>query len=199
VIGILAILSFVERKSTLKPLELQALTLSFILFPLGYLLINYESRYLWYMIPIAMTLGSLYLHRMRDGILKKILPYLFCLSILPVPALNLFTMYNEGKEEYTKAKQLRMQRLTGSFTTWLSRDHKMAQRIERLAYFSGMQYYSIPVGYTPEEVLNEMNRYHVNYFIMLDNDEYIKLPDGRKLNDTCKGQIEGLSVFPVNP
>ncbi len=187
-----------QRKTELAK-DMRVLMLSFLLFTIGYLLVNYESRYLWYMVPPAMVIGARYIQQLKQKELKRVLPFLFAVSFLVYPALQMRSMYNEGKDEYDMAMQMKHMDLKGSYTVYPQ--HVSASSIERLAYFSGMQYYSIPLpgSRSFDEVLRDMNRYHVNYLIKYGNNSEVRLPDGRVLTDVAHGSINGLSIFSVNP
>ncbi len=174
--------------------------LSFLLFTIGYLPINYEARYLWYMVPLSMVVGGLYMQRMDYKGLKKAMPYVFALSFLLYPVWSITDMYNLGRDDYTAAIELKQMNVKGSFTVYPSRGR--VSWPQRMAYFSGMQYYSIPKpdSSSLNNVLNEMNRYHVNYLIWAGDYSQQKLPDGKRtLTDVSNGKINGMSVFLINP
>jgi len=138
---------------------------SFVLFPLGYVLVNFESRYLWYMVPLSMLFGAMIIQRdyFRARISGKALSYLFALSYLVVPAWGLGIMYDSGKQEYVLAGQLRAAHIEGSFTGNLS--HRF---MERLAYFSGNNYYFTLIDGqrgNPGELFKDIRRYKIAFYL----------------------------------
>jgi general stress protein CsbA len=195
------LISFVSnKKARVTTAPTFTVALSFILFPLGYLLVNFESRYLWYMVPLCMLAGGLYIQQMEDKPLKKILPYIFALTFLLYPALEMLYTYDEGHNDYVTAIQLKKMGVRGSFTVFPFRG-KDPWPNQRVAYFSGLQFYKIP---NPDScsfngVLNEMNRHHVNYLIRPGNYDHLRLPDGSTVLNMNNGKIEGISIFLVNP
>ena len=174
------------------------IALSFLLFPLGYVLINFEARYLWYMLPLAMAGGSLFLqHHFAGKSYAKLLPWLLAVSFLVYPAWCMSKMYDEGAQEYKIAQQLKQLNIHGSFTC-ITPPGAATQRMERIAYFSGNQLYSIPSqDADPQEVLQEMRRYGVKYFCSFGS--AITDGSGKPFLEVSSGDMGGLHVFLVNP
>ena len=183
--------------------------LSFLLFPLGYLLVNFEARYLWYMLPLSMLAGGLFIQNHLSGkAFLRVLPWGFAASFLIYPAWGMLMMYDEGKEEYKIAEQLNALNIRGTFTAKV-RPGREAQHIERIAYFSGNALYSIPDHNADEKkILAEMRRYHVKYYFAYElHPEYRSGLFDRQFHDergvvfpeVTKGSIRGLRVFVVNP
>lgn len=181
--------------------------LSFLLFPLGYFLINFESRYLWYMLPISMILGAVIIQNFETYFsskkyILKVLIVVFALSFLVTPIMNMKKMYLEGQKEYLLAETLKKEGIQGSFTSSLPYSEK-TQKIVRLAYFSSCTYYSLPMSVSKQVLLNDMRKYKVKYYFLFENtndiiadftDEY-----NQPLPEIAKGKLEGLRVFLVNP
>ena len=193
---------FVANRKTRSPDPAFIIALTSFLFPVGYLLINFESRYIWYLLPLGMIAASMFLQDYlggRDG--KKgmhFLPVVFALSFLIYPAYCMVVMYNEGNKEADIATQLKHLNIHGSFTATV-KPHLETQRMERLAYFSGNQFYSIPKQTIKEgDVLREMRRYHVKYFFSIDTTKLVD-EQGKPFPEVTKGSIDGLKVFMVNP
>jgi hypothetical protein len=176
----------------------QILVLSFLLFPLAYFLINFESRYLWYMLPLSMVIGAVILQKGEANFLiigpgsilgpaslneedqrkrtrsfkipNVLISVLFPLSFLVYPFWGMKTMFNEGNAEYRLAQQLKASNIHGTFTS-ITKPGLSKQRAERLAYFSGNPYFSIPRQDVQfHDILKETRSYHVNYFFSFRND-----------------------------
>ncbi|MFI5196898.1 MAG: hypothetical protein ACHQD8_07390 [Chitinophagales bacterium] len=91
--------------------------LSFLIFPLGYVLINFEARYIWYMLPLSMLAGSLFIQNHLSGkSYSRILPLVFSIGFLIYPAWNMVIMFHLGKDEYDIAKKIKLADIHGSFT-----------------------------------------------------------------------------------
>jgi len=196
-----------RKKSTPHPVFLVAL--SFALFPLGYLLINYEARYLWYMLPLAMLGGGLFIQNyLQNSKYKYLILLFFSVSFLAYPAWGMLTIYDEGVEEYRISEQLRQLHISGTFTS-ITKPGRESQRIQRIAYFSGCQLYSIPAKEPLQRaVLREMRRYHVRYYFAYNAydghrdgkfDPGFVDEEGAAFPEITKGTIRGLRVFLVNP
>jgi hypothetical protein len=193
---------FVANRKTRSLDPAFILALSAFLFPLGYLLINFESRYIWYLVPLSMVAGSLFLQdhlaNPRKEKVVNLLPLIFALSYLIYPAWGMVAMYNEGVREEAIASQLMQLNIKGSYTA-IVKPGRDTQRMSRLAYFSGNTFYIIPKPDVKEaDVLPEMRRYHVKYFISTDTTKIVD-EQGKAFPEVTKGSIDGLKVFTVNP
>ena len=141
----------------------KVLMLSLLLFTVGYLPINYEARYLWYMVALCMVIGTLYIQRMERKGFKEILPYVFALSFLVWPVWGMIEMYDEGSQEHDLAVLLHDKGIKGTFTSDATPGAE-TQRMIRLAYFSGNPFYVKPfprMGWG-----SELKRYGIRYYIV---------------------------------
>ena len=87
------------KTKMLFPDKISIVALSFLLFPLAYMLINFEPRYLWYMLPLAMVMGGLYLQN-KFGSKKQSFDFfitLFAVSFLIIPAAGMKKLYKIGR------------------------------------------------------------------------------------------------------
>ena len=150
--------------------DVKTLVRSFLLFPLGYALVNFESRYLWYMLPIAMVMAGLVIQYFVPKKRRKLIMVLFAVSFVAYPLWGMYKMYDEGKREFELANLLKSNGINGTFTSDAMPGLE-AQRMERLAYFSGNAYYA--VNHLDTGSLNdEISKYHIDYYIVcLNGDE----------------------------
>ncbi|HRO42130.1 MAG TPA: hypothetical protein PL009_04815 [Flavipsychrobacter sp.] len=178
---------------------------SFLLFPLGYLLVHFQARYLWYMLPLCMIILAVSLQRLSlfhqiNKTLQKIIAIVFAFSFIVYPVLGLKNMYREGWEEYKMAQALKAAPINGSFTTNIPYSSR-TQHIVRLSYFSGNSYYNMPLPTAKEDLLKEMRRYKVNYYFHFYDGEWddFQLRDefGRPFPEIAQGSIPGIKVFRV--
>ena len=109
-----------------------------LLFPLGYLPINFESRYIWVLVPAIMIRGLRICEPFFGGSKwwSKFGLWLFCATFLLVPVAGLVRMWNDGLHEFELAQELRKDHIEGSFTS-----NRHPSKMARLAYFSGNAYY----------------------------------------------------------
>ncbi len=205
----IVLLRFVTSKNRDTVAPSYTVALSFLLFPLGYLLVNFEARYLWYMLPLGILAGGLFIQNHLSGkSYLKLLPWAFAVSFLVYPAWGMLVMYDEGKAEYKIAEQLKQMNIHGTFTAKVKRGHE-TQNIERIAYFSGNSLYSIPEKEVNEKgVLKEMRRYNVKYYFAYEICPEcrsgvfnpILLDENRKpFQEITEGKVKWLKVFLVNP
>jgi len=200
-IAIAAWLSFRSGKwSALFVGDMKIVILSFLLFPLGYLLVNFESRYIWYMLPLGMVMVALWLQNNSGKSRQRLLLILVLISFLVYPVWQMRNMYDEGSNEHIVTEQLREMNIQGSFAS-ITKAGPEVQRTERLAYFSGNQFYSVGTKNVSEKnLLKEMSRYHVKYYFTFDTSHSGNFVDEgeRPLPVIIKGSIEGLKVFQFN-
>ena len=191
-----------NKKARVTTAPAFTVAISFLIFPIGYVLVNFEARYIWYMLPLSMLAGSLFIQNHLSGkSYSNVLPWVFSIGFLIYPAWNMLKMYDEGKDEYKMAGQLKQMNIQGTFTS-MANPGIESQRMERLAYFSGNQYYysmSKP-NFTEKDVLNDMRRYHVKYFFVYGsksgefNDE-----QGNPFPSKYIGGDKGVKIIFVNP
>jgi hypothetical protein len=183
------------------PADILLPAISVALFCFGYLLINFESRYIWYIIPLGMAMGALAIQNSPKR-LQYLLIAAFPVTFLIYPAWCMKTMCNEGRNEYSMAQQLKQLNIHGAFTAVVSPGSE-ARRLERLAYFSGNQLYSNPYPHAAlKDVIAEMRRYHVKYYFAYGNTSKESAPTddvGKPFPELTHNSIKGLQVFLINP
>lgn len=134
------------------------------IFPLPFLLINFEPRYIWYMLPISMVLGMAILRKSRMLNHKGII-LLFALSYAIWPVWDMKSMWNKGTAEYKLAQDLKQQGIKGSMASNVVFGMPEAVYMQRVAYFSGNSYHIMhkaPASF--QELLPELRKYGVKYY-----------------------------------
>ena len=209
VIGGIAVLSLMDKFGLFGG-KAKLLIISCLLFPLVYVLINFESRYLWYLQPVGMVLGALLIQSSAEGSWKKFIVIIFPLTFLIYPAWRMRKMYDEGKQDYKIAQELKKNNIKGTFTSRMHEGVEL-QQMERIAYFSGNPLYIQRQPYiSDKDLFTDMCRYKVNYFLICDNSSYsFELIQGNLLNKNgvvmsgiykeIPGVSGGVKVFTVNP
>ena len=207
VVIIATIFSFFSKKvSGIFTGNTKVLAVSFLLFPLGYLLINFESRYLWYMLPLGMMLGGLLFAKQLKNMAVAVL---LSLTFLLMPVVSMVAMYDEGAEDHKWVEQMRQLNIKGGFTC-ISGRGRSEQSIERTAYFSGNSFYSVNRVYIKEKIfapiadykliLQEMRKYHVRYFFALVGQNELLDENGKPFPEVTKARMgEGIRIYQVEP
>lgn len=137
-----SIVALVKRKqiSAFKKIApaYQKLILACLLFPSGYLLVNFESRYIWYLLPIGLILlFRLYENPdLNNRISARYFALLVSLSIVVFPIYQMTRLNGAGDEEVKLAQALKLNHFSGTFTS-----NRYPGSMGRLAYFSGLHYY----------------------------------------------------------
>lgn len=195
-------LGFINRKRKSTPDASFIASISFFLFPLGYILVNFEARYIWYMLPLGLIIAGLFIQNHLAG--KKyasLISWALALSLIVYPAWGMFRMYDQGKEDFIISEKLKKLNIHGSFTA-ITKPGLESQSMERIAYFSGNQLFSIPAqDAKPAAILEEMRRYHVKYFFAYRSAAGAPFHDelGRPFPEITQGAIPGLSIFLIDP
>lgn len=165
VISIMLVRFITNRKATNTTSPTFIASLSFLLFPLGYMLINFEQRYIWYMMPVSLIGGMLFF---QNHLLAKVQRHIsviiiaaFALSYLIYPVYWLGKHFNDGLVDYELATRLKKNNVTGTFCS-NAKPGTETQKMVRLAYFSGCPYYVEPVDSTIP--ITEMNKYHIAHY-----------------------------------
>ena len=159
------------------------LAISIVIFPMGYMLINFEPRYIWYLIPLGLvTMAQLAESKAINAIyIGKYTKKVFLVSFLVYPVWQMVILFNEGKREYNLAEQLKVANIHGSFTS-----NRHPRYMGRLAYFSGNPYFyntqpSLKTNSTIntkfasahfDSLLQEMQKNKVKYYL-----HFTGLPD----------------------
>ena len=203
-LGMMAVV-FSKKVRSYFPDKLQVVAISFMIFPVGYILVNFEARYLWYMLPLSMLMCALLMQKLFDHFgdarwLRPKVIAVFVLAYVYHPVLELKKMYKVGTEDHRIAE--RMQGLNGSFAA-ITHPGEQVQGIERIAYFSGNTFYPIAnPKLTHEELLAEMKRYGVKYYIYFynsaDGNNYTFTDaKGQPAQEVLRDEAYGIRVFQI--
>lgn len=181
--------------------------LSFLLFPLGYILVNFEARYIWYMLPLAMLISANAIYRLwpiSELNIKRTVTITFLLSFLIWPIYDMAEMYREGEAQYEQAQQLKQMGIKGSYAANTVFGDANYIATQQLAYFSGCRFYPVTSSYVPYgSLLYDLRRYRVKYFFyyydnVRDDGTYtMKDEHGNAFPEVTGGKISGLKVFLI--
>ena len=137
---------------------------------------------------------------------------LFAVSFIAYPLWGMYKMYDEGKQEFELAALLRSKGIKGTFTSDAMAGIE-AQRMERLAYFSGNPYFAanrLDTGNLNEEI----SKYHLDYYIVClyqgneddiahraprdeSGNPFPEILDERLLNSFLSGKCMRIVVFKL--
>ena len=198
VIGVLAISSLHSKKwKHVFTGDLKIIVYSFLLFPIGYVLINFESRYLWYMLPLSLVIGGVVLQQMKSQF-KKLMMVLLAVSLIVFPVRKLKEMNHEGYYEFFMSEFFNAGTQPGSFVCRAA-EGTQTQNAARFAYFTHNNYFNItdPKA-TDKDILAEMRRYHVKYYMSFDGSE-LKDEQGKLFKEIAASKADEVRVFVVNP
>lgn len=142
--------------------DLEWLTLSTIILPLGYLTMHIETRYIWFNSFIIMILAYHFISLFHfDKIVQNMLIFVVAISFIVFPIFQIEILKNKNKDLFETANILKNKNITGSFTSDEIDDGKMWV----IAYLNKGKYYTIEnTSIEWEQLINEMNLYKVKYF-----------------------------------
>jgi hypothetical protein len=185
--GLAVLIIFIRKIKTHFPADTALIAGSLLLFPIGFLLINFEPRYIWYTWPLTLLIGALALQLvlplLGKKLWKRLLVAAFALSFMAGPISDLYPLINEGKAEHALAADLRKMGIRGSFASNAT-DVKDERRMIRLAYFSGNPYYLAPSNkscISREQLVEELQRNGIRYYFHFPrqrmNEDLFRLED----------------------
>ena len=175
---------------------------SAVILPLGYFLQHFEARYIWLLLPVCMIIGTRMLVAFGSWTgserAYRMAVAGFALSFMAYPVYDLQKLFRAGEDVYREAKLLNSMGITGNFT---SNDNP--SRSGELAYWLNGHYYTpTRTGLGPQEVLADMRRYGIKYYLSYKGPFDVATPvlqdeAGRPYPEISRGRIEGLKVFMV--
>lgn len=154
------------------PTTTRTVALSLLLFPTGFLLINFEPRYIWYTYPLTLLVAALAIQHLLPLITNRYVRWLtvllFAFSFIADPVWQMKPLIHAGRAEYELAQTLKKHGITGSFAT-NALTPQAHQRAARIAWFSGNPYYFTPANTQHAQGMlhEEIDRYGIRYFIYL--------------------------------
>ncbi|MBX2907152.1 MAG: hypothetical protein KF744_13995 [Taibaiella sp.] len=141
------------------------------LLPVGYLLVHIESRYLWSALPIYIIALLPLTERTKRARLFQIL---LSLSLLVFPAMQMFKLYDEGRNEYLFANRLIQAGISNS--SIVSDLHP--RYLSKICYFSSNQFFVVSLQSTDgvkaadsvraqntKRLLADAQNRHVTYYL----------------------------------
>ncbi|MBL7765679.1 MAG: hypothetical protein JNJ58_06280 [Chitinophagaceae bacterium] len=175
----------------------EQLFMTILLLPLGYLMMHIETRYIWLNTFILMMLGMWMLQKYRNQFISE---YLYKLNLLLVvvsfmlfPVSQYESLRFKNKDLFEVSGQLRKHSFKGKFSS----NAIDAGRMWVIAYLTGTQFFTIERSdYTYDELLKEIDRYGINYFIYTseNNKPPLLLPQDRFELIT---KLDGMDVYQV--
>lgn len=178
--------------------DMQILTLTVLVLPIGYLMMHIETRYIWLNTFLLLILGAKLLEKFNSVIfhhyLYRIAAVLLVVSFLVLPALQIEQLKYKNKSLFELSEVLKQNKIKGSFTS----NVEDAGPMWVVAYLTGNQFYTIERSdYTKPELIAELKRYKVDYYL-LDIENNVL---GEQVQDSMFKpvlQVQGKTVFKIN-
>jgi hypothetical protein len=139
---------FRRRLQLAGDFKAQVLQWVLILFPMPFLLIHSEVRYLWVLAPLTILWVG---HLLVDRFFNRTVAVLLALSLCIDGVLHLPDGWQLGRREKAFATRLQAQGVQGDFMTDASVGTSPALRV---AYFAGMRYWAAKQPLLPDTIRN---------------------------------------------
>jgi hypothetical protein len=165
ILGLALYFFLLRTKNRLENSPAIYLLLSIFILPVGYWLVHIETRYIWLCAFLLMALSGLLLQKLKQNLPNWMLIgmlYGLAFSFITFPVLQMEAHRYKNKDLFDMANQWKQFGIKGSFTS----NVKDAGRMWVIAYLTGNTFYTIEKeNFTEAELIQEMKRYHVKYFV----------------------------------
>jgi hypothetical protein len=182
------------------------LLVSMITLPSGYILLHFETRFIWALSFILMIGGALILENFFSKEIFKswqqlLIWLVFFGSFLLYPVDHLKDSAYAGKDFYETAAFMKQNNIKGSFTSNKFKSESMV-----IAYLSGTSYYNPKkLSFKNEQLLQELKQYHIPYYFYYyssyqDKESFLSSTLAREASrfiEMRKGLL--VAVFSVEP
>lgn len=206
IIALYLLLCFKPFNKVINSKEIIYPLFTVLLFPLGYLFIALELRYLWIIYILLMLMGGYILNLIFQykfsNIAKTLLTLIFIVSflILPVTVLlpiNLPGNYHNGKDFYDWSQIIEKNyHMKGNIASNGNADNGNYKRTLHLSYFLGTTYYGFPKkDISNEELEHELIKYNIDYYFVWGKSSNEALLS--KYNEITDGEIQGLRIYSI--
>lgn len=187
---LLIILFIIERKFFIKNKTRIYLAVTALIYPLGYLILYIETRYIWftYLVVLIITFSLFSSIKIRFSLREDIVrltAILLMLSLISFPVYALFKKVNAGKDVYALSQELKKLKISGNFACDTN-----GFDTHYLAYFLDSKFCG-EINKNPREpeFLNYLKNKGIDYFFLWNtgrgfkNDSiWLRLNDENSLN-----------------
>lgn len=186
-------------------LQLKFVLLSFLLFPVGLILIHVEPRYLWPTFSMAILLLVLLLEQLPHHLLaskaKKVWVTIALATCFIGPVLDVKNMWNQGKNEYQLAQEIQSLGIDGSFFSNIDYASGKQKDLLRLSSFLQMPVYTMGIdSFSMETKLAEAKRYGIDYYFHWSSKSDAFVADATLLSnhkEVTNGTIPQLRIYRI--
>ncbi|MDQ3897074.1 MAG: hypothetical protein M3326_07480 [Actinomycetota bacterium] len=182
-------------------LAIVAALLTIALYPLGYLPVHSEERYLWPMFPLLVLMGSVLVsvlfgsHFFASQLRRRALIALFGLSLLVHPLAELCRRANDGRDVAAIAEQLEGSGLEHAKLASNAPDYNASVVV---AYHLNAKYYGMArQGATEEQVVDELQYHHIEYYLAWEGQPMTSAALERARE--VRGKTRVLTIYKVRP
>ena len=191
-----SIKDLISRTDVVYPL------LTLLIFPLGYLIIALEIRYIWISYVLIILMGRYIINLLFKNSFftkprKSILLICFVISFILLPISGLNEYRYDGKDIAEWGNVINDQiHIKGNIASNGDADNGNYKRTLHLSYFLGISYYGFPKnGITDKELDLELKKYNIDYYFVwgkTNNEDLLS-----KYKEVSGGKIQGLRIYSI--
>jgi hypothetical protein len=157
-----------------------------VLVPIGYLTMHIETRYIWLMMVGTVILAGVLVQKLSKVLHQKIAIFIFCFSLIAYPIFHLEDWRGKGKSNFELAQILKTNQIINKKIISNSTD---GGNLWVASYLSQNQYYTIEnFDFTAQEIDAEIKKYGIAYYINLQENGTLPIPDSLMQNKIFANQ-----------
>jgi hypothetical protein len=177
--------------------------LAALVFPAGYLMLSFGTRYLWFTVPLVIISGLIffrqYLFHLLQPRLYKLFLVVYFASWLPGAVQEMKLTLKEGKSDFDIAQQMKQQNIKGSF---IGNNYDNYQNHFRISWFTGNPYHMyFGNKWSTQQLVSEAKKQNVKYYFYFyegTNNDYVLTDEhGKAFTEVAPGKISGVKVFQL--
>ncbi len=176
--------------------------LTVLLYPVGYLIISLEIRYLWLVYILILLMGACLLNALFNKKLltragKSVLALIFIFSFVTMPLNGLIGFYDSGKYVYEWSNVIHGQYdIQGNVASNGNLQNGNYRNTLHLSYFLGTSYYGFSKpNETDSDLQADFKKYDIDYYFVWGHSNNGALLS--KYKEVSGGKITGLKIYDV--
>lgn len=190
---------FYKKDKALFSTQHRILLWASLILPIGYLALHMEARYIWLLAFTGMIFGAVWLHKLKERMSPsnhRLLVILFALSFVAYPLYKMPKMFIYA--HHLTQVDIKGCQLQGSFTS-----NGKPNDMEVVALNNNMQYYTLDVSITHQDLLAELRMYHIKYYLYYFDRQVdghtIHFYDENNRPFPIKCMLPGINIYTITP
>jgi hypothetical protein len=176
--------------------------ITILVFPVGYLLVALEVRYLWICYILFVLMGSYILklffkNKFFTNTRKLLLITVFIISFMIFPVSNLLTYYDGGQDHLEFSQEIQGNyNISGNIASNGGSIQNYSNSID-LSYYLGTSYYGFSKNnISDEELVSDLKKFGINYYLVWGNSNQTQILS-KNFREISNGSISNLKIFAI--